>query len=168
MTEKMKVSVEAIEKALHDVKDPEIPSVSIGELGMIYDIILDGDNNIHIKLIPTFVGCPALDIISRDVKNAVNNQIDVTGTLEVTYVFDDSWSTDRISEEGREKLKEYGVAPPPANHKEGDPWEVDCPYCGSTYTTLENIFGPAACRSILYCKSCKNPFEAMKPVASHQ
>jgi ring-1,2-phenylacetyl-CoA epoxidase subunit PaaD len=167
MTKKMLASREEIEKALHEVKDPEIPSVSIGELGMIYDIITEGDH-IHIKLIPTFVGCPALDFISRDVKIAINKLTDGVQTVEVTYVFDDSWSSDRISEAGRHKLKEYGVAPPPANHKEGDPWVVDCPYCGSAFTTLENIFGPAACRSILYCKTCKNPFEAMKPVASHQ
>ena len=157
--------IEEVIEALQHVKDPEIPSVSVGELGMVYDINIDG-SKVHVKMLPTFVGCPALDIISKNVINALAN-VEWFEHIEVTFVFEETWTTDRISEEGREKLKEYGIAPPPANHKEGDPWEVDCPYCGSTYTTIENIFGPAACRSILYCKSCKNPFEAMKPVASH-
>ncbi|MBU8906446.1 1,2-phenylacetyl-CoA epoxidase subunit PaaD [Desertibacillus haloalkaliphilus] len=158
--------IEEIETTLHQVKDPEIPSVSVGELGMIYDVEVTG-SHVHVKMIPTFVGCPALDIISRDVKAAIRKDVNWVDQVEVSYVFDKSWSTDRISDEGREKLKEYGITPPPIDFKEGDPWEVDCPYCGSTYTSMENIFGPAACRSILYCKSCKNPFEAMKPVASH-
>ena len=99
-------------------------------------------------------------------KKAIVDNVKWVSDVEVKYVFDENWTTDRISAEGREKLKEYGIAPPPANHKEGDPWNIDCPYCGSTYTTLENIFGPAACRSILYCRTCKNPFEAMKPVST--
>lgn len=156
---------EQIQTVLGEVKDPEIPSISLVELGMLYDIIIK-DDVVEIKLIPTFVGCPALEIISRDVKKAISDNIDWVTKVEVDYVFDESWTTERISAEGREKLKEYGISPPPANHKEGDPWNVDCPYCGSTYTTMENIFGPAACRSILYCRSCKNPFEAMKPVST--
>ena len=156
---------EQIQTVLEEVKDPEIPSISLVELGMLYDIIIK-DDVVEIKLIPTFVGCPALEIISRDVKKAISNNIEWVTKVEVDYVFDESWTTERISAEGREKLKEYGISPPPANHKEGDPWNVDCPYCGSTYTTMENIFGPAACRSILYCRSCKNPFEAMKPVST--
>jgi ring-1,2-phenylacetyl-CoA epoxidase subunit PaaD len=153
--------------ALHRVKDPEIPSVSIDELGMVYEIEVE-ENRVHVKMIPTFVGCPALDIISRDVKKAITEQVDWVEFVDVTYIYDVSWSTERISPEGREKLKEYGIAPPPQNYKEGEYWAVECPYCGSSYTSMENIFGPAACRSILYCKSCKNPFEAMKPVASHK
>lgn len=167
MTKNTSTSVEEITNALHAVKDPEIPSVSIGELGMLYDIILEEEGKVHVKLLPTFVGCPALEIITQNVKNAITSQIESVKTVEVTYVLDVTWSTERITDDAREKLKEYGIAPPPKDHKEGDPWAVDCPYCGSTYTTLDNIFGPAACRSILYCKSCKNPFEAMKPVASY-
>ncbi|WP_017727869.1 1,2-phenylacetyl-CoA epoxidase subunit PaaD [Halalkalibacterium ligniniphilum] len=154
-----------ITMALHEVKDPEIPSVSVVELGMLHDIVINVQN-IHIKMLPTFVGCPALDIISRDIKKAITEKIAWVQEVDITFVFDESWTTERISEEGRQKLKEYGIAPPPLKYKESDPWHVDCPYCGSTYTTMENIFGPAACRSILYCRSCKNPFEAMKPVSS--
>ncbi|MGO4887685.1 1,2-phenylacetyl-CoA epoxidase subunit PaaD [Anaerobacillus sp. MEB173] len=164
MVEDKKQLQDRIMEMLEEVKDPEIPSVSISDLGMIAEIVTDG-KHVLVKAKPTFVGCPALDIISRDIKNAIY-KIEEIEEVEVTYIYDPAWTTDCITEKGREQLKEYGIAPPPANHKEGDPWHVDCPYCGSTYTTMENIFGPAACRSILYCKSCKNPFEAMKPVAN--
>lgn len=157
---------EEVTVALQDVKDPEIPSVSIGELGMIYSINVE-ESNVHIELLPTFVGCPALNIIEQNVVNAVKQNVEGIDEVTVSYVYDISWSSDRISQEGRHKLKEYGIAPPPENYQEGDKWEVECPYCGSAYTSMENIFGPAACRSILYCKSCRNPFEALKPIASH-
>lgn len=157
---------EEVTVALQDVKDPEIPSVSIGELGMIYTINVE-ESNVHIELLPTFVGCPALNIIEQNVVNAVKQNVEGIDEVTVSYVYDISWSSDRISQEGRHKLKEYGIAPPPENYQEGDKWEVECPYCGSAYTSMENIFGPAACRSILYCKSCRNPFEALKPIASH-
>lgn len=148
---------------LQEVKDPELPSISIVELGML-DCITAEDGEVTIQLLPTFSGCPALDIIEKDVREALG-KLTMIQSISVQFVFNPPWTTDRISAEGREKLKEYGVSPPPAHHKEGDPWEIDCPYCGSTFVTMENIFGPTACRSILYCKSCKNPFEAMKPVA---
>lgn len=156
-----------IQAALHAVKDPEIPSVSIEELGMLYDIDID-EARVVVKLTPTFVGCPALDIISANVKKAIVEQVPWVESVDVVYIYDINWSTERISPDGREKLKEYGIAPPPLNYKEGQPWTVECPYCGSPYTSIENIFGPAACRSILYCKSCRNPFEAMKPVVARK
>lgn len=149
--------------ALKEVKDPEIPSVSILDLGMVEDV-LEADGSVVIKALPTFIGCPALHIIERDIKKAAS-EVDGANEVKVDFVFSPSWTTDRITEEGKIKLKEFGIAPPPANHVMGEPWSIDCPYCGSSYVTMENIFGPAACRSILYCKSCKNPFEAMKPVA---
>ncbi|UOE96449.1 1,2-phenylacetyl-CoA epoxidase subunit PaaD [Alkalihalobacillus sp. LMS39] len=154
-----------IEEALTFVKDPEIPSVSVVDLGMVYHVEAE-HKNVHVKMLPTFVGCPALDIISRDIKTTIMEKVEWVTNVTVTFVFDETWTTERISEEAYEKLKSYGIAPPPRDYKEGDPWSVDCPYCGSAYTTIDNIFGPAACRSILYCKSCKNPFEAMKPIAS--
>ncbi|MBM7643846.1 ring-1,2-phenylacetyl-CoA epoxidase subunit PaaD [Scopulibacillus daqui] len=155
--------IEEIRRVLESVKDPELPAISIAELGVLGEIdINEGHATIH--LLPTFSGCPALNIIEQEVKDALS-KIDSVQTVNVQFVFNPPWTTDRISPEGREKLKAYGISPPPAHHREGDPWEIDCPYCGSTYVTMENIFGPTACRSILYCKNCKNPFEAMKPVA---
>lgn len=153
-----------IVRALRGVKDPEIPSISIVDLGMLHSVTVP-DGDVHIDLLPTFSGCPALDIIEEDVVNAVR-QVDGVKKVEVTFIFDPPWTTDRITPQGREALKEYGISPPPANHEPGEPWKIDCPYCGSPYTTMENIFGPTACRSLLYCNHCKNPFEAMKPVAN--
>lgn len=166
MTSSDNINVQLEQEVYHilqEVKDPELPSISIVELGML-DCITAEDGEVTIQLLPTFSGCPALDIIEKDVREALG-KLTMIQSISVQFVFNPPWTTDRISAEGREKLKEYGVSPPPAHHKEGDPWEIDCPYCGSTFVTMENIFGPTACRSILYCKSCKNPFEAMKPVA---
>lgn len=157
-----------IRKVLEGVKDPELPCINIVDLGMLNKVEIVG-GSARIELLPTFSGCPALDFIKNDVVNAVKDaaaEITGIGEVEVQFVFHPPWTTDRLSPQGRENLKEFGVAPPPADHKEGDPWKVDCPYCGSTYTTMDNIFGPTACRSILYCHHCKNPFEAMKPVAT--
>lgn len=155
---------EKVKKKLNNVKDPELPSISIVDLGMLHKITING-GSVRIELLPTFSGCPALDIIENDVVSALKGEFGVD-TVEVVFVFDPPWTTDRISPKGLEALKEYGVSPPPANHRAGEPWKIDCPYCGSPYTTVENIFGPTACRSILYCTHCKNPFEAMKPVAT--
>lgn len=150
--------------ALQTVKDPEIDSVSIIELGMLEELELTPEKVI-IKLLPTFMGCPALDIIKSNVVKAVQ-QIPEVKTAEVQFIFHPPWTSDRVSDIGRERLKEFGIAPPPRQIAETGEWQADCPYCGSTYTTMENLFGPTACRSILYCKSCKNPFEAMKPVST--
>lgn len=164
-TEQLKALSAQVRSVLEQVKDPEIPSVSIVELGMLHKIELK-DNQVSIKLIPTFLGCPALEIIGRDVQQAITRELSWVEQVEVEFVLDETWTTDRISPEGRQKLKEYGIAPPPATFNEGEPWQIDCPYCGSTFTSIDNIFGPTACRSILYCRSCKNPFEAIKPVSS--
>ncbi|WP_349409649.1 1,2-phenylacetyl-CoA epoxidase subunit PaaD [Pseudalkalibacillus sp. SCS-8] len=156
--------VETVYQVLQDVTDPEIDSVSIRDLGMVEKVDVDG-SKATVSVLPTFTGCPALDIIQRDIVNAV---IEVDGIEEVEVIFPSKpiWTTDRITDQGKEQLKQFGISPPPANHTSGEPWEIPCPYCGSVYTTMENLFGPTACRCILYCRSCKNPFEAMKPVAN--
>ncbi|WP_270182477.1 1,2-phenylacetyl-CoA epoxidase subunit PaaD [Alkalihalobacillus sp. CinArs1] len=156
MTTRMKVL-----QKLDSVKDPEIPSVSVVDLGIIYDVKVD-EGNVEVEAMPTFSGCPALDIIKRDIKEAIEAIEGIT-SVEVKYIREPIWTTDRVTERGKVQLKDYGIAPP--EERSGDEWRVPCPYCDSVYTTMDNIFGPAACRSILYCKSCKNPFEAMKPVA---
>ncbi|KAF0816636.1 1,2-phenylacetyl-CoA epoxidase, subunit D [Bacillus sp. ZZV12-4809] len=151
-------------EALHNVKDPEIDTISIVDLGMVEQIMVEG-HLVLIKLLPTFMGCPALDIIRKNVVA----ELDKTGSfekIEVQFIYHPPWTSDRVTETGRIKLKEFGIAPPPKFIDETAEWHVDCPFCGSAYTTMDNLFGPTACRSILYCKSCKNPFEAMKPVST--
>ena len=153
-----------IMRKLQEVKDPEIDSVSIVELGMIHEVHAY-EKGIVIEILPTFMGCPALEIIRNNIVAALE-ELEIDRTIEVNYRYSPPWTSDRVSEAGREKLKEFGIAPPPVFHDSEEMWKVDCPYCGSEYTTMENLFGPTACRSILYCKSCKNPFEAMKPIST--
>ena len=141
---------EAILGALADVADPEIPAVSIVDLGMVEDVRVD--DAIRIELLPTFVGCPALDAIQRAVEErlaAFDRPVDVEFGHRVP------WTTDRITPRGRERLRASGFAPPD---------EATCPYCGSADVVLENLFGPTQCRSVCYCRACRQPFESFKPV----
>lgn len=153
---------EEVLDVLKTVDDPELTNVSVYDLGMIDSIVITG-KQVFVTMIPTFAGCPALDFIERDVKQAVES-LDWVKTCEVQFTFDIPWSTDSITERGKAQLKKLGISPPPENYKQGEEWTVNCPYCDSSYTSLENVFGPTACRSILYCLNCRNPFEAMKPV----
>ncbi|MFC4769731.1 1,2-phenylacetyl-CoA epoxidase subunit PaaD [Effusibacillus consociatus] len=147
---------------LEEVKDPEIPAVSMVEMGMINKVSVE-DDVVSVEVLPTFVGCPALEIMKSAIVKKLGT-VEGVREVQVNFVFEPAWSSDRISDSGREKLREFGIASPPCKHRIEEPWEVKCPYCGSSHTTMENLFGPTACRSILYCKHCKNPFEAMKPI----
>nr|WP_295970246.1 1,2-phenylacetyl-CoA epoxidase subunit PaaD [uncultured Bacillus sp.] len=150
--------------ALQQVKDPEIDTVSILDLGMVENVIIH-DQRVKIEVLPTFIGCPALEMIRRNIIKAVNELEEVEETI-VEFIHTPPYTSDRISEKGLQGLKEFGIAAPPKYVNDDGSWHVSCPYCGSTHITLENIFGPTACRSILYCKSCKNPFEAMKLIST--
>lgn len=158
------VSNERVLEVLKNVNDPEIDSISIIDLGMLEKVTTEG-NNVKVVLLPTFLGCPALEFIKLNTMNAVK-ELPGVKNVEVEFVFHPPWTSDRITEQGHINLRKFGIAPPPRYFKEDGSWHVDCAYCGSTYVTMENIFGPTACRSILYCKSCKNVFEAMKPVST--
>lgn len=156
--------VDAVLQILGNVKDPEIDTVSIVDLGMVEKIEAD-NKHVTVTLLPTFLGCPALEIIRENTRKAVLELPDVE-EVTVDFIYSPPWTSDRVTEQGRAGLKEFGIAAPPRHIEEDGSWHVDCPYCDSTYVTMENIFGPTACRSILYCKSCKTPFEAMKPVST--
>lgn len=151
--------------ALAEVADPEIPVVSIVDLGMVEAVGIEADR-IRVGLLPTFVGCPALEVI-RD-----SMELRLTGfgrAVRVDVSYATPWTSDRISPAGREKLRGSGFAPPPAWTGRALPMlgaaaAVTCPYCGSARTTLENVFGPTQCRSIHHCADCRQPFEAFKPV----
>jgi ring-1,2-phenylacetyl-CoA epoxidase subunit PaaD len=152
--------------ALAEVPDPEIPVVSVVDLGVIREVEVD-DGRVRVAFTPTFLGCPAVEVM----RAAMSEQIEALGAeAVVNVVLDDSWSTDRITASGREKLRAAGFAPP-APRGAGAPDLVQlqrgvfrCPYCGATDTRLENIFGPTPCRSIRYCTSCRQPFEQFKTI----
>lgn len=157
---------EQIVEVLKHVDDPELINVSVYDLGMVHDIQIVG-SHVLVTMIPTFAGCPALDIIERDVKFAIE-ELSWVETCDVQFSYDVLWTTNSITERGKKQLKKLGISPPPEDYKEGEPWTVNCPYCQSDYTSMENVFGPTACRSILYCMECRNPFEAMKPVLEQE
>ncbi|GGA83004.1 1,2-phenylacetyl-CoA epoxidase subunit PaaD [Ornithinibacillus halotolerans] len=158
--------LEEITAVLKTVDDPELPSVSVYDLGMVHKVNVEEDT-ITIQMVPTFAGCPALDFIEIKVKRAIE-ELEWVKECHVKFTMEHQWSTEAITNKGKEELKKHGIAPPPENYRPGDEWSVNCPYCDSTYTSMENVFGPTACRSILYCHSCRNPFEAMKPVVKPQ
>lgn len=152
------VSEERIWGVLQDVKDPEIPTVSVVEMGMVSKVFIKG-SLVEVEMMPTFVGCPALDIIRENVSGRLLQEEGVE-KVEVRFVYDPPWTSDRITPEGHRKLKEFGIAPPP----DEQPGVPPCPYCGSGEGEVENLFGPTACRAIYYCKRCHQPFEGMKKV----
>jgi ring-1,2-phenylacetyl-CoA epoxidase subunit PaaD len=160
------VTAEAVWQALGEIPDPEIPVISLVELGVVREVDVD-NGRVRVEFTPTFLGCPALEVM-RDQMEAKVRELGAEPQIQV--ITDDSWSTDRITPEGREKLREAGFAPP-APRQAGAPQLVQlqrgpfrCPYCGSTETELENIFGPTPCRSLRYCKSCRQPFEQFKTI----
>ena len=160
------VTAEAVWEALAEIPDPEIPVISLVDLGVVKDVAVDGER-VRIAFTPTFMGCPALERMRVCMEEAVH---DLGGQAEVDVVLDDSWSTDKITPAGREKLREAGFAPP-APRSAGTTTLVQlqakafrCPYCGSTETRLDNIFGPTPCRSVRYCESCRQPFEQFKTI----
>lgn len=158
---------ESVREALLDVMDPEIPNLSIVDLGIVRDVSV-GEAEIEVELLPTFVGCPALDVMKESVQERLRELAPGHG-ITVKVTLEETWTTDRISERGREVLKSSGFAPPQRmpqgklNLMQLMP-VAECPYCGSRRTVMDNAFGPTLCRAIYYCTSCRQPFEQFKQV----
>ena len=160
------VTAERVWEALGEIPDPEIPTISLVDLGVVRDVAVE-NGHVRVEFTPTFLGCPALEVMRDQMAESIRA---LGGEPEVAVIQDDSWSTDRISPAGREKLREAGFAPP-APRSAGPTTLVQlqskafrCPYCGSTETRLDNIFGPTPCRSVRYCESCRQPFEQFKTI----
>jgi ring-1,2-phenylacetyl-CoA epoxidase subunit PaaD len=183
------VTAEQVWSAFEAIPDPEIPIISLVDLGVIRSVDVH-DGHVHVEFTPTFLGCPALEVMKRALEESVSA---LGAEADVQVIQDDSWSTDKITPAGREKLRAAGFAPPApreasargagsvagqaggARPGHGSPSArlglvqlqsnvFRCPYCGSTRTKLENIFGPTPCRSLRYCESCRQPFEQFKTI----
>jgi ring-1,2-phenylacetyl-CoA epoxidase subunit PaaD len=163
------VDESALRAALAEVMDPELPMLSIVDLGIVHRVDIDTrDGRIRVEILPTFVGCPALELI----KGRIAERLDAFGRpVEVEATFEVPWTSERITAAGRAALSAAGIAPPGPDSAAAasgglidlEP-RVPCPHCGSRRTHLENLFGPTACRTIRFCADCRQPFEAIKPV----
>lgn len=149
---------------LEEVKDPEIPVLSLLDLGVITDVHIDGAH-VRVEMTPTFAGCPAIAYMQQEVKEVLNSH--GIQEVEVNVSFDTQWNSNMISENGRKALKNYGLAPPPKHNLIVD---IDiiayahCPYCQSKDTIMKSPFGPTLCRSLHYCNNCLQAFEQFKPI----
>ena len=147
-------STESVRAVLRAVHDPEIPTVSIVDLGLVHDIRVEPDR-IAVELLPTFVACQALELIRATVVDALA----IFGRpVDVTFTFAVPWTTERLTRAGTAGLRAAGIAPP------ADPSEVRCPYCESGRVAMDSAFGPTLCRSLFYCRDCRQPFEAFKVI----
>ncbi|MEO6208255.1 MAG: 1,2-phenylacetyl-CoA epoxidase subunit PaaD [Candidatus Limnocylindrales bacterium] len=140
--------------ALALIPDPELPIVSIADLGMIHsvDVATDG---IHVTVLPTFIGCPALDVIRSSIVDGLSG-FGLPVIVDTSFVV--PWTSDRITPTGRSTLAKVGIAPPAAQV------DVRCPWCASASVVMDSAFGPTQCRSLFYCRACRQPFEALKQV----
>ncbi len=148
---------------LEEVTDPEVPVLSIIDLGIVRDVIVKSDSEVEVVITPTYSGCPAMHTIAMNIKF----ELLARGfqTVDVREVLSPAWTTDWMSENGKRKLNEYGIAPPQYSTK-NNPGEskavVPCPHCHSVNTTLISQFGSTACKSLYKCHDCLEPFDYFK------
>jgi ring-1,2-phenylacetyl-CoA epoxidase subunit PaaD len=161
--DKSEVTTDVIWAALGNVRDPEIPVLSVIDLGIITDVQIT-NNKTQITITPTFVGCPAIEIIKKSIHDQVI-QLGIDVVVKVDY--DITWTSDRMSPEAKDKLEKFGLAPPSFINGELTEEQLNnvrCPHCGSSDTTLRSSFGSTLCRAIRFCFNCKQGFEQFKPV----
>ncbi|MCO5273862.1 MAG: phenylacetate-CoA oxygenase subunit PaaJ [Flavobacteriales bacterium] len=156
-------SAAEIEQLLEAVKDPEIPVISIRELGVLREVSVN-NGEVEVTITPTYSGCPAMDFMRLEVERTLKQA--GIGNFQVKQVLSPAWTTDWINEEGRRKLLEFGIAPPPHSADirtlKGEAPPIACPQCGSTDTALVSHFGSTACKALYKCNACKEPFDLFK------
>ena len=160
----MKITEKQILEWLEEVKDPEIPVLSLIDLGVITGVELD-DHRVKVNMTPTFSGCPAMDYMRNDVIRVLKEK--GVEEVEASVSFETQWNSNMISEKGKKALKEFGLAPPRTYEVIVDInmlTHVKCPFCDSENTELKSPFGPTLCRSLHYCNNCLQAFEQFKPL----
>ncbi len=157
------LSITDVQTVLDQVTDPEIPVITIRELGVLRAVKIEGDS-VEVTITPTYSGCPAMDVMREDIEKVL--RASGIEKVSVKQVLSPAWTTDWISESGRKKLLDYGIAPPPHTSdiralKGGVP-VTTCPQCGSTDTVLVSQFGSTACKALYKCNTCQEPFDLFK------
>ena len=160
------LDVEAARAAAGAVPDPEVPVLTIADLGVLRDVAISDDGAVTVTITPTYSGCPAMDVIRRDVEAAVRGA--GFDRVEVRTVLAPAWTTDWMTDEGRRALLEYGIAPPTRRAGADGPvpvrLSVRCPQCGSAATRETSRFGSTACKSLWVCDDCREPFDHFKAI----
>ncbi len=156
--------IDKIKSILEKVTDPEIPVLTIEDLGIIRDVFVSDDGRVTVVITPTYSGCPAMDTIEDDIKSALS---EAGYNVDVKTVLDPPWTTEWMSENGKKKLEEYGIAPPNTETSDkrtlfGKAPEVRCPHCKSMNTNLVSQFGSTPCKSLYKCTDCLEPFDYFK------
>lgn len=157
-------TVDDIRNALRDVKDPEIPVLSLVDLKVVRDVSVEGAD-VKVRIVPTFTGCPALDMMKKEVEIKLGEM--GFDSIEVRVDRTGAWSTDELTPEVRETMRSFGIAPPPMKQGPLDvilSLPVECPHCGSRETQLEGEFGSTLCKQFFYCAKCLQSFERFKPL----
>ncbi len=149
---------------LKEVSDPEIPVLSIVDMGVVRSAKLEDDKHVKVEITPTYSGCPAMDVIGDDVKKALSDQ---GYQPQLKLILSPAWTTDWMTDEAKQALKEYGIAPPMDASADkaallGQKKVVKCPQCGSKNTTLISQFASTACKAMFKCDDCQEPFDYFK------
>jgi ring-1,2-phenylacetyl-CoA epoxidase subunit PaaD len=160
------ISSEEILQILKQVKDPEVPVIDIVELGVVRNVLVE-ENNVQINITPTYSGCPAMQVIEQEIKDTLKkNGIE---NFSIKTIFSPAWTTDWLTDEAKQKLKDYGIAPPSGTTEQhlnsfikGKFNPVQCPFCNSVNTRITSAFGSTACKALHFCNNCMQPFEEFK------
>ena len=156
---------QTIWQLLEQVCDPEVPVLTIVDLGVVRRVQIISQNHIAIDLTPTYTGCPAMDVIEKDIRKVLlKNDFE---TIDINTILSPSWTTDWLSEHGKQKLKQYGIAPPIDETADkttlmGNKTAIQCPKCHSDNTEIISRFGSTACKALHRCKDCLEPFDYFK------
>ena len=161
----MTITEEYIFELLQEVKDPEIPVISVVDLGIIDEVNIAEDGTVSVGMTPTFAGCPAIDAMKADIEQVLAKA--GIEKVAVKVLYNKPWSSNKISPKGKELLRDFGLSPPPAFD---GMLTLDvlqnavCPNCGSNNSRMLSTFGPTACRAVHHCNNCKETFEQFKPL----
>jgi ring-1,2-phenylacetyl-CoA epoxidase subunit PaaD len=167
MVTRAPLSRERLLEILNRVLDPEVPALSVVELGIVRDVRYEGAG-VVVDITPTYSGCPAMRVIESEIQSAL--EADGIAPVTVNTIYSPAWTTEWMSDEAKEKLRAYGIAPPA--HSEGSELVTlfrrtsapPCPHCGSHHTELRSEFGSTACKAICFCRECRQPFEHFKAI----